>query len=311
MNPEATEPEEEAQKDALTDVDASNAPEVIAPVSPEARPIATERSAVAISEPEQVLASGEEAEALMARLSRRAFLQAGIVTAGIVGGIYAFNKYAPVETTAIGNGIKTTLREGHERNESIATALFSENRAAPEFPRERAVTPRNNYHGETPTPDLSAWKLTVEGLPEGSRTLTLADLKALNFPEISATTELKCVEGWSAIVNWSGWRLRDFMEKFPPPPGTNYVAMRSEPEGFEESWYYVGLDLPACRHPQTLLATGMNGVQLNADHGAPLRLVIPHKYGIKNIKLITHIAYAPQKPRDYWAERGYDYYAGL
>jgi len=246
-----------------------------------------------------------DAEAQIHRLSRRSFLWAGVVTAGALGGLWAFDKYAPDD----GTGIKRAFRRSHEINEAVARRLFfSENHRAREFPRELAIEPKNNYKGATPTPDLDAWRLTVEGAA-GAKTLTLADLKSL--PEVSQTTELKCVEGWSVIVNWTGVRLVDFLDKYPPPSGTQYVAMRSEPEGFEDEWYYVGLDLPSCRHPQTLLAYAMNGAPLTPEHGAPLRLVMPHKYGIKNIKLITHIAYAANRPDDYWAERGYDYYAGL
>ena len=262
---------------------------------------------------EEVLAQGPEAEDLIRRYSRRAFLQAGVVTAGVLGGIYAFNRFAPTERADPGDpGIKKLWRAGHENNEAAARRFyFSENHRAPEFPRSLAVEPRNNYHGETPTPDLADWKMKVEGMANGPATLTFAQFKALNLPEVSATTELKCVEGWSVIVNWTGVRLKDFMEKFPPPPGTEYVAMRSEAEGFEDTWYYVGLDMPSCQHPQSLLAYAMNGQPLTPEHGAPLRLIMPHKYGIKNIKLITHISYPKTQPKDYWADRGYDYYAGL
>ena len=168
------------------------------------------------------------------------------------------------------------------------------------MPWSRAITTM----AETPTPDLKDWKLTF-----GDKTLSLADLKTL--PEVSQTTELKCVEGWSVVVGWTGVRFVDFLQKYPPPPGANYVALRSEPEGFEDAWYYVGLDLESCRNPQAMLAYGMNGKPLTPEHGAPLRLVVPHKYGIKNIKLITQIAYSDERPDDYWAERGYDWYAGL
>jgi DMSO/TMAO reductase YedYZ molybdopterin-dependent catalytic subunit len=64
-------------------------------------------------------------------------------------------------------------------------------------------------------------------------------------------------------------------------------------------------------HPQTLLAYERNGKPLEPEHGAPLRLVIPVKYGIKNIKNIGLIRYTRDKPRDYWAEEGYDWFAGL
>jgi DMSO/TMAO reductase YedYZ molybdopterin-dependent catalytic subunit len=75
--------------------------------------------------------------------------------------------------------------------------------------------------------------------------------------------------------------------------------------------YYVGLDMASALHPQTLLCYEMNGKPLALEHGAPLRLAIPVKYGIKNLKRIGTITYTDQKPADYWAERGYDWYAGL
>ncbi len=75
--------------------------------------------------------------------------------------------------------------------------------------------------------------------------------------------------------------------------------------------YYVGLDMPSALHSQTLLCYEMNGAPLAIENGAPLRLRIPTKYGIKNIKRIGTITYTDQRPADYWAEQGYDWYAGL
>lgn len=240
------------------------------------------------------------------RLSRRSFLWAGAGVAGSLSLLSLFNKKAPED----GTGIKTLFRKAHETNEELAK-LFVSGRKAPEFPRSRAVEPRNNYHGITPEPDLESWKLTLTDAqnPDAVQTFTLADLKKL--PEVSLTTELKCVEGWSAVVTWTGCRFVDFARKYPPLPGTKYVALRSEPEGFDEAWYYVGIDVESALHPQTLLAWGMNGEPLTVEHGAPLRLAIPTKYGIKNIKLITSISYETERPKDYWAEQGYDFYAGL
>jgi DMSO/TMAO reductase YedYZ molybdopterin-dependent catalytic subunit len=247
-----------------------------------------------------------DAETQMRRVSRRSFLWAGAMTAGALGGLWAFNRYAPDD----GTGIKANFRKGLEFNEAFSKRVFfSPTHQDRAFPRSAAVEPRNNYHGETPIVDLEAWTLMLEGAADGPKTLTLADLKAL--PAVSQTTELKCVEGWSAVVNWTGVRFADFVARYPPPPGTTYVAMRSEPEGWDDEWYYVGLDMASCLHPQTLLAYAMNDAPLTPEHGAPLRLVMPHKYGIKNIKLITKIAYSNERPADYWAEQGYDYYAGL
>ena len=75
--------------------------------------------------------------------------------------------------------------------------------------------------------------------------------------------------------------------------------------------YFVGLDMESAMHPQALLCYEMNSAPLTAEHGAPLRLVIPVKYGIKNIKRIGSIQFTDQRPEDYWANEGYDWYAGL
>lgn len=75
--------------------------------------------------------------------------------------------------------------------------------------------------------------------------------------------------------------------------------------------YYVSLDMESMLHPQTTLADKMNGAPLGPDHGEPLRLIIPIKYGIKNLKCIGKIFLSETRPPDYWAENGYDWYAGL
>jgi DMSO/TMAO reductase YedYZ molybdopterin-dependent catalytic subunit len=73
----------------------------------------------------------------------------------------------------------------------------------------------------------------------------------------------------------------------------------------------MSLDLTTARHPQTLLATHFNGQSLTVEHGAPLRLLVPVKLGLKNVKAITKISYAAEEPNDYWAERGYSRYDGI
>ncbi len=112
------------------------------------------------------------------------------------------------------------------------------------------------------------------------------------------------------VTQFAGARFSEFTAKFAPgSEKARYVGMATPDGG-----YYVGLDTPSALHPQTLLAYQMNGQNLGDledDHGAPLRLVIPVKYGIKNIKRIGKIAYGETEPPDYWRKRGYDFYAGL
>lgn len=147
--------------------------------------------------------------------------------------------------------------------------------------------------------------------------LSLADIKSL--PRHEMVTELKCIEGWSTKVHWAGARLSDFIEKHAPqtrngaPPDVinnpqslaQYVGIQTPDEA-----YYVGLDMPSAMHPQTLLCYEMNGEPLALEHGAPLRLVTPLKYGIKHIKRIGRITFTDERPKDFWAERGYDWYSG-
>jgi DMSO/TMAO reductase YedYZ molybdopterin-dependent catalytic subunit len=73
----------------------------------------------------------------------------------------------------------------------------------------------------------------------------------------------------------------------------------------------MSIDLATARHPQTLLATRFNGQPLTVDHGAPLRLLVPAKLGLKNVKAVTRITYSAEEPRDYWAEQGYSRYDGI
>jgi DMSO/TMAO reductase YedYZ molybdopterin-dependent catalytic subunit len=228
------------------------------------------------------------------RLSRRGFLVAGVATIAAYGG-WKWLKHAQ----RIGD-VPWPLRRTLEVNEKLSEAYFSPSRLSPTFPASAItrVARINGGVGLNASYDMAAWRLNVQGTP-----LTLADIKSL--PHYDMITELRCIEGWSYIARWTGARLSDLMAKLPPPPGTRYVGMETPDRA-----YYVGLDMQSAMHPQTLLAYELNGEPLSWQHGAPLRLAIPVKYGIKNIKRIGTIRYTDVRPADYWAERGYDWYAG-
>jgi hypothetical protein len=139
--------------------------------------------------------------------------------------------------------------------------------------------------------------------------LTMDDVTVLPHQEL--VTEFKCIEGWSQVVHWGGYRLADLIAKYPPARKADgslpkYVYMET-PDGD----YYCGFSLQACEHPQSLLATEMAGRPLAQWHGAPIRLHMPIKYGYKQIKRIGLIAYTDMQPDDYWTKLGYDWYAGL
>jgi DMSO/TMAO reductase YedYZ molybdopterin-dependent catalytic subunit len=191
---------------------------------------------------------------------------------------------------------------------------------APTFDKSQVSPARfNGGEGLINRFDPADWSLQVENVydEDGPLTLTLDDIK--NLPRHEFTTQLCCIEGWSIIVTWAGAKFSDFAAKYMPPSQgedapsmespqdlVRYVYMETPDKG-----YYVGLDMQSMLHPQTLLCYEMNGKPLENEHGAPLRLVIPVKYGIKNIKRIGLIRYTNIRPADYWAEQGYDWYAGL
>ncbi len=187
------------------------------------------------------------------------------------------------------------------------TAFFNDQHLSPEFPLSAVEPIRANGHaGLDQDLDAAAWRLnlTPHGASQATQ-LTIDRIKAL--PKVEMVTEFKCIEGWSAIVHWGGARFRDFVARYAAGSEAAAFAALATPDGE----YYVSMDMPSALHPQTLLCYEMNGDPLSEDHGAPLRLVTPVKYGVKNIKRIGTIAFSNQRPRDYWAEQGYDYYAGL
>jgi hypothetical protein len=236
----------------------------------------------------------------------------------------AFGLLAGIKWLVTGSdadGVSRPLRKILEVNRKIAGILYSSKNLAPIFPKEQAVlVPRlNGAIGLESSIDLGAWALNIQnngnitGLNKASMKLTLDELKKL--PKTELTFEFKCIEGWSEISNWGGTKFSDFMIAYglggidaekENKNLADYVSLET-PDGE----YYVGLDMESALHPQTLMCYEMNGQPLTSEHGAPLRLIIPSKYGIKSIKRIGKIAFVDQRPSDYWAERGYDYYAGL
>jgi DMSO/TMAO reductase YedYZ molybdopterin-dependent catalytic subunit len=153
--------------------------------------------------------------------------------------------------------------------------------------------------------DLSTWKLQLIKNNGDTSFFSLDDIKQL--PKTEIVYDFKCIEGWSQKTWWGGVSFADFIKHYhlENESNSNYVALITP-----DKKYYVGIDMASAIHPQTLLCYEMNGVSLPMNQGYPLRLIIPVKYGIKSIKRIGTIYFSDQRPPDYWAERGYDYYSG-
>jgi DMSO/TMAO reductase YedYZ molybdopterin-dependent catalytic subunit len=154
--------------------------------------------------------------------------------------------------------------------------------------------------------DAAAWRLQVVRAAGDTLRLSLADLEAL--PKTEVVFNFKCIEGWSQVTWWGGVRFSDFLQRYGL---SNKSALQYAGLVTPDQEYYVGIDMASMLHPQTILCYEVNGKPLPVVDGAPLRLIIPVKYGIKHLKRIGLIYFDNSKPRDYWAERGYDYYAGL
>jgi DMSO/TMAO reductase YedYZ molybdopterin-dependent catalytic subunit len=200
-------------------------------------------------------------------------------------------------------------------DDDVAEALYSNRRMVPTYSKSQVTPLKNNYNGATPDPKyISGWNLTLKGLSSG---LTVAlDIRNFltRFPVHEEVTRLVCVEGWSAIAWWAGLRFDDLLRAYPPMSQAKWAKVESsvnlDASGNSDP-YYISLDLETARHPQTLLATHFSGQPLTVEHGAPLRLIVPVKLGLKNVKAITNITYIAEEPSDYWSERGYSRYDGL
>jgi len=265
--------------------------------------------------------SDDEAKRRMRSLSRRGFLIGG---AAAVFGYVGYGWLKQPENFPV-------FQRVLKFNEDLSQLYYSPKHLAPEFPKSSVSMARvNGGEGMNDDFDPATWKLQVVGVanqnsysqyktdlnydgisplasgsersPLSGLLLTLDDIKRL--PRVEMTTELKCIEGWSIIVNWVGARFSDFVAAYQPQ-FTKYVGIVTPDEG-----YYVGWDMPSILHPQTLLAYEMNGAPLTMEHGAPLRLVSTVKYGIKQIKRIGRIEFTDTRPPDFWAEQGYDWYSG-
>lgn len=216
---------------------------------------------------------------------------------------------APLETEGITAGARQPLRRALNKTELFFRKFFSNNHEVKTYPKSMAaktVRVNSNIGMEDENFMPENWSLSVFRGKGDMFKITMEDIKAL--PKTEIVYDFKCVEGWDQIQHWAGVRFIDFISHFKLEDKTKlqYVGMET-PDGN----YYVGLEMECAMHPQTLLAYEMNDQPIPIENGAPLRLIIPVKYGIKNLKRIGKISFSDQRPKDYWAEQGYDCYSGL
>lgn len=179
--------------------------------------------------------------------------------------------------------------------------------------------PKKYAHELTTDP----WSVTIDGLVDNPGTFALEDIIPATLEE--RIYRFRCVEAWSMVVPWVGFQLSDLLEKAGPQSAAKYVSFETlvRPEEFRGQrgifqlleWpYREGLRLDEAMHPLTILANGVYGEEMPNQNGAPLRLIVPWKYGFKSIKSIVRISLVAEQPETSWnmqAPNEYGFYSNV
>jgi sulfoxide reductase catalytic subunit YedY len=184
---------------------------------------------------------------------------------------------------------------------------------------ERDITHYNNFYEFTTQKEgvaaaaagfrTTGWQIGVSGLVRKPRTFSWDEFRRISPPE-ERIYRMRCVEAWSMVIPWAGIPLARLLERVEPTAEAKYVAFETlyDPQRMPGQktavldWPYVeGLRLDEAMHPLTLLATGLYGRELPPQDGAPVRLVVPWKYGFKGIKSIVKISLVSSQPSTSWS----------
>ena len=196
----------------------------------------------------------------------------------------------------------------------------------------KEITNYNNYYEFTTDKEGVAklsqdfvthpWQVEVTGLVNNPKVYDMDDLLS-GFTQEERIYRLRCVEAWSMVIPWAGFELASLLREADPTAEAKYIKFTSvlRPEqmpGQKSRWidwpYVEGLRLDAAMHPVTLMATGLYGKPLPNQNGAPLRLVVPWKYGFKSIKGIVKMELTDEMPTSTWMDQApneYGFYANV
>ena len=263
--------------------------------------------------------------------SRRAFIKAGAIAASLLttGAIYRrLNPLAPLvaEKPRLAGLVQPGAASGY--SPAIAKA-FHTGEAKTSF---QNITHYNNFYefstdkagvaGAVSAFSTKGWKVTVDGMVAKPTVFTMDDIHAIAPPE-ERVYRMRCVETWSMVVPWAGFPLSKLLERVQPLSGAKYVAFTTllDPKMMPGQrtnvleWPYVeGLRLDEAMHPLTLLTTGLYGRELPVQDGAPVRVIIPWKYGFKGAKSLVKISLVDEQPPTSWsryAPNEYGFYANV
>ncbi len=215
---------------------------------------------------------------------------------------------------------------------------FKAGKRNPQFSRddispEAAATGFNNFYEFTVDKQqvkhqvgkfqIEPWKVEITGLVNNPMTLDLDDL-ARRMQQEERVYRFRCVEAWSMVVPWTGFPLSDLIKLADPKPEARFVRWwtayrpKEMPGMIQQPWYkwpyYEGLRIDEAMNPLTLVATGLYGKPLPKQNGAPVRMVVPWKYGFKSIKSVVKIEFVKRQPTTFWNQSvpaEYGFYANV
>lgn len=258
-------------------------------------------------------------------INRRGFLRTGLIGASGVG-------LAGCKVLDGANAKESALRDVFE---SVSGTTYRAQRflqgggaLAPEYSAgdirqgqrsNGSVNPDGDEYLGMASAGFSNYSLTISGLVDRPLTIPLRDLQAM--PARTQITRHDCVEGWSCIAKWTGVPLGAVLDLAGPKLNARYAVFQCY-DAIERGLsgvvtYYESIDLIDAYHPQTILAYGMNDKPLPVANGAPLRVRVERQLGykmakyIRSIELVDSLAMLGQGRGSYWADRGYEWYAGI
>jgi sulfoxide reductase catalytic subunit YedY len=258
--------------------------------------------------------------------NRRNFIRAGILAASAMATGVIYRRLNHVSTTTV----QTAAIEGlTAATNAPANSGFHVNEPETSF---QDITHYNNFYefstDKQAVADASehfetkGWQVSVGGLVNKPRIFDLDDLLKISPPE-ERVYRMRCVEAWSMVIPWAGFSLSKLLNVVEPTSDANYVAFETlldskrMPGQHSDvlKWPYVeGLRMDEAMHPLTILASGLYGRALPPQDGAPIRLVVPWKYGFKGIKSIVKITLTAAQPPTSWsayAPDEYGFYANV
>ncbi|HEV2835598.1 MAG TPA: protein-methionine-sulfoxide reductase catalytic subunit MsrP [Pyrinomonadaceae bacterium] len=259
-------------------------------------------------------------------LNRRLFMRAAVLAGTATASTLLYRRLNPRPVERV-EGEKLDAAAESSKAEALNNGYRVEDKLTP----LEAITNYNNFYEFDTSKDGVAsaaegfvtkpWEVSVGGLVNKPRVFDLDEL--LKFPQEQRVYRLRCVEGWSMVIPWIGFPLSKLLEQVEPTSQARYVAfqtlldpsrMPNQRTGILEWPYVEGLRLDEAMHPLTIMATGLYDEKLPPQDGAPIRLVVPWKYGFKSIKSVVKITLVPDQPPTTWnieAPHEYGFYSNV